>query len=180
MKQYMRFLPILAAASLLAGCGDTSVSSRTTAPPPSPTPPETVLPAPLPEKNTPPPPATRKLVDPQVAQSFLSVQFKEINDKGYPVVDVTNNTDKDIDMLRGGFQLKDSEGNFLFASGYTSAVPGDVVVKAGETIQLVPYGLNRKEALMKQLTEEPEKLQFFFSAQSITYMDGTKESKLSD
>ena len=41
------------------------------------------------------------------SRALISVRFKEINEKGYPVVEMTNRTGKDIDDVRGSFIMED-------------------------------------------------------------------------
>ena len=79
----------------------------------------------------------------------------------------------------GGFQITDADGNMLFTTGLTiDEGPGKVYIPAGGTVPQSPYGLNKKEALMKTLSEAPESLTFSFSARGLTYADGTIEERL--
>jgi hypothetical protein len=108
-------------------------------------------------------------------RNLITVKFKEIDAKGYPVIAITNATGKDIDDVRGSWIIEDLDGNVLFGSGQTEAVPGSIFLAAGETKDWVPYGLKRKGELMRRLTTSPRSVRFFFEARSLTYMDGTSE-----
>jgi hypothetical protein len=91
---------------------------------------------------------------------------------------MTNKTSRDIDDIRGGFVVEDRAGETVFSSGQTEAVPGAVFLASGQSREMAPFGLNRREKLMAILRTRPEELKFFFEARSITYMDGSKESRL--
>ena len=121
-------------------------------------------------------PCTAAGTDPK--REFFKLDFKAINEKGYPVLEMTNETGKAVDDLSGGFVIEDPEGNYLFSTGQTEAVPGVQFLGAGESREMVPFGLKRREALMEQLRTDPSGLRFYFEARSITYMDGSKESSL--
>jgi hypothetical protein len=71
--------------------------------------------------------------------------------------------------------MEDLEGNYLFGTGQTEAVPGAIFLASGETKEFVPYGLNRKTELMERLRTSPDSVRFFFEARAMTYMDGSEE-----
>jgi len=103
-------------------------------------------------------------------ENVLDVSFQGINDKGLPVLKITNLTGEDIDDIRGGFRMTDSEGNLLFSTGLTEAIPGAVFLARGETKETVPYGLDRKPELMEILGSNPGSVSFSFEAKSVTFM----------
>jgi hypothetical protein len=117
-------------------------------------------------------PAIHAAADP--SRKLISVEFKEINEKGYPVIELTNRTGKDIDDVRGSIVMEDLDGKRLFGTGQTDASPGLVFLGADETKEWVPYGLNRKPEMMERLRTRPDSVKFFFEARSMTYMDGTR------
>jgi hypothetical protein len=104
-------------------------------------------------------------------EAVLSVTFKEINAGGYPMVMLKNLTGRDIDDIRGSFQLRDADGNILHATGLTVAVPGQLFLAAGAEQVNSPYGLNNKADLMKQLASSPNDLVFSFVADDIKFME---------
>lgn len=145
-------------------------------------------PAPAPPPP-PPPPTAEAIAAAQAAQAayeerraraagFFSVEFKTINEAGYPMFTVTNLTGKDVDDMSGGFEGSDPDGNVLFATGHTVAVPGEVFLRAGESTELSPYNLLEKEAPMALLRSNPSALKVVFRVRSLTYMDGTAEADL--
>ena len=94
-------------------------------------------PEPPPAPPPPPPPSDESIAAAQAAQvayeenraraaTFFSVTFKAINDAGYPMFTFTNLTGKDVDDMSGGFEGTDADGNTLFATGQTIAVPGEI------------------------------------------------------
>ncbi|MHC5025648.1 MAG: hypothetical protein ACYTGR_02675 [Planctomycetota bacterium] len=101
----------------------------------------------------------------------LAVVFKEINERGFPIVTLTNLTGRDIDDIRGSFRLLDADGSILHSTGMTSAVPGDVFLAAGATDESSPFGLNRRSELMKRLATAPEGLSFVFEANAVTFVE---------
>jgi hypothetical protein len=109
------------------------------------------------------------------SRKLITVKFKEINDKGYPVIEITNTTGRDIDDVRGSFIMEDLAGKYLFGTGQTEAVPGSIFLASGETKDFVPFGLSRKDELMELLRTRPDSVRFFFEARAMTYMDGTEE-----
>ncbi|MDH3283733.1 MAG: hypothetical protein OEQ13_03260 [Acidobacteriota bacterium] len=154
---------VFAAALAAFGCQQSGVD----APPPVPATPAAVQPAPLP-----PPPAPPSELHGIAPDAILSVTFKEINDKGYPMVVLKNLTGRDIEEIRGGFRLKDAEGNILHAAGLTIAVPGQLFLAADAEAENSPFGLNKKEELMQRLKSAPDELSFSFEAEHVTFMDG--------
>lgn len=147
-------------------------------------------PAPAAPPPPPPPPTAEAIAAARAAQAayeerraraagFFSVEFKTINDAGYPMFTVTNLTGKDVDDMSGGFEGSDADGNVLFATGHTNAVPGDVFLRAGESTEISPYNLQEKEAPMALLrSADPSALKVVFRVRSLTYMDGTAEADL--
>ncbi len=108
-------------------------------------------------------------------RDLLQVKFKLINDKGYPIVVVTNMTGRDIDTVRGSIVVERPDGEYVAGTGQTNAVPGQVFLAAGKSLELAPYGFNRKPELMTTLRTNPESLRFFFEVREITYMESTGE-----
>ncbi|MCP3904646.1 MAG: hypothetical protein GY715_13550 [Planctomycetes bacterium] len=161
----MRILAMIVAILILTACSETEPRSATAMPQP----PVVVRDAPVvvPAPPTPPLPAPRTDV--------LAVRFKEINEKGYPVVIITNLTDRDIDDIRGGFRLADASGDILHATGLTSAIPGELFLAAGAETETVPFGLSSKDEPMRRLRAEPDTLSFTFEAIDVTFMDGVQE-----
>jgi len=110
-------------------------------------------------------------------RSFVSVRFVELDDRGRVRVALTNATDKDIDDIRGGIQAEDADGQFITSAGYTEAVPGSLFLAKGATLELAPF-LSPRPELNKRLGDDPTSVVFSFSAQDVTYGDGTKETGL--
>lgn len=149
----------------------------------------TKSPEPVSVPAPPPPPSAESIAAAKAAQvayeenraraaSFFSVTFKAINDAGYPMFTFTNLTGKDVDDMSGGFEGSDPDGTVLFATGQTIAVPGEIFLKAGESVELSPYNLLEKEASMKRLRTDPTSMQVIFRVRSLSYMDGTEETGL--
>jgi hypothetical protein len=156
----MRTLTLITAVLLLTACSrEPQSASATPAPPRAPSPPAFTPPAVTPPAPLPPP-----------RTDVLAVRFKEINEKGYPVVIVTNLTGKDIDTISGGFRLNDADGNILHATGWTVAVPNDLFLAADSEMETVPFGLNSKTEPMELLRTAPETLSFTFEARDVTFM----------
>ena len=107
----------------------------------------------------------------------LSLAFKEVNQKGYPVITVTNNEDRPIDDLTGSFSLEDSEGTVLFSTGFSENVPGSILIGAGETkemsLYITPGAQDRNPEGKRKLLEEPETVTVRFQAKSVTFADPT-------
>jgi len=103
-------------------------------------------------------------------RDLLQVKFKEINEKGYPILVLMNETGKDIETLSGGFVVETRDGKYVASTGHTIAVPGQLFLGAGKNTELSPYGFNRKETLMGALRTNPESLRFFFEVRDITYL----------
>lgn len=101
---------------------------------------------------------------------ILTVSFKEINAKGYPIFLVTNISNRDIDDIKAGFQIRDSENNIIYSSGQTDATPGNLFLASGDIMEYSPYGLKRKPEIMKLLQSKPDSLTFSFKIREITYM----------
>lgn len=159
----MRTLALIVAVLTMSGCFRYEPQAANAAPAPKPT----VQSAPPPtDLSVPAPPAPAPRTD------VLSVRFKEINDKGYPVVIITNLTGRDIDDISGGFRLNDASGNVLHATGWTIGTPGMLLLAAGAEDETVPYGLSRKTELMQRLRSEPEALSFTFEVREVTFMGG--------
>jgi len=108
-------------------------------------------------------------------RSFLTVKYKGVNDRGFIMVELTNTTGKDIDMVGGGKKVEDKDSNYILGSGYTEAVPGDVFIKAGETRD---FGFVTLESLKEKTTIPEEELVYSFEARRIVYMDGSHEESL--
>jgi|GEM_PF-1748069 len=148
--------------------------------------------SPGPTPVAPPPPTAESIAAAQVAQAaqvayeerqaravgFFSVTFKGITDAGYSMFTFTNLTGKDVDDRSGGFEGTDTDGNTLFVPGQTIGVPGEVFLKAGESIELSPYNLQEKEAPLNLLRTDPTSRQVVFRARSLSYLDGTVETEL--
>lgn len=171
-------LCLLGGVSLLPGCGgSTDEQANTAASLP-------VVQAAQPQGGSvsAPGPATTTSLSPKAmalarekARSHLKLEFSKINEKGYPMFQVSNLTGKDIDNIQGAFVGQDAQGNVVFVSGLTEAVPGTMFLPVGEYIELSPYGLKNKPEVMKVLRESPGSVKCFFQVQEITFMDGTRE-----
>jgi hypothetical protein len=105
------------------------------------------------------------------ADEVVSVSFKEINERGYPIVMLKNLTGRNIETIRGGFRLQDSTGSILHSTGLTIAVPGQVFIAADGETESSPFGLNRKDELMERLVTSPDELSFSFVAQDVTFTE---------
>lgn len=153
----------------LTGCSKFEPQSASATPTQQPT----VIHTPSVEPSPVPPPA------PPVASlsrtDVFDVRFKGVNDKGYPVVIMTNLLDQDIDDVQGSFRLTDATGSILHATGWTEAIPGVLLMEAGAEMENVPFGLNRRDGLMQRLRTEPEALSFTFVVDQITFMDAETE-----
>lgn len=136
---------------------------QTAAPPAAPAPPVPAAPA--------PPAVPAGDLAGFAPDAVLSVTFKEINAKGYPMVTLKNLTGRDIETIRGGFRLSDADGNLLHATGLTIAIPGQLFLAADAEAENSPFGLNRKEDLMKRLAASPGDLTFSFHAEDITFLE---------
>ena len=112
------------------------------------------------------------------ARTLLTVTFQKIDDRGYPLFEWSNETGRDIDTISGSFEGVDADGNMLFATGQTNAVPGEAFLRAGESIVMTPYNLQTKEPTMTLLKTQPDSVQVTFKARSLTYMDGSHEPGL--
>ena len=64
-------------------------------------------------------------------------------------------------------------GEYVAGTGQTNAVTGQVFLASGKSLELAPYGFNRKPELMTMLRSNPESLRFFFEVREITYMEST-------
>lgn len=113
------------------------------------------------------------------SREFVEVTFTGINEKGYPMVNLVNQTEKDIQSISGAFKLEDPAGNVLVSTGLTIQQPaGQTYLPVGEPVEQSPYGLNRKEDVMETLKANPDEISFWLEANSITYTDGTEEAAL--
>ncbi len=121
---------------------------------------------------------TQQTITPQHRRSFIEVNFKEINSENVPIIEITNLTTKDIDNIRGSFKLEDTSGNYLFGSGYTSQVTGQVFLQAGQTKEFTIFGLSKRIEIVELIRKYPDNVRFFFEAKDISYMDGTVEKSL--
>lgn len=65
-------------------------------------------------------------------RSFISVRFVAVSDSMLEV-ELTNETDKDIDNIMGSLQVQDEAGNVVTSTGLTFWVPGDVYLPAGQS-----------------------------------------------
>ena len=110
------------------------------------------------------------------ARTLITASFQGIDERGFPVVRLRNETGKAIDDVRGGFHIEDASGGYVFSSGYTEAVGGDIFLAKGAAEDLVPFGLNRKPAVMERLRSDPASLRVYFEVIDIVYADGTRES----
>ncbi len=111
-------------------------------------------------------------------RSFIDVQFKRIDEEGLVWVEIINLTNRDVDDIRGGFRVEDKQGNYLFSSGYTEAVPGSVFLRSGERKDFTIFGLKRKPKVIEMIKKTPKSVNFYFEAREIFYMDGSKEDTL--
>ena len=111
-------------------------------------------------------------------RSFIEVQFKRIDEEGLVWVEIINLTNRDIDDIRGGFRVEDKQGNYLFSSGYTEAVPGSVFLRSGERKEFTIFGLKRKPKVVQMIKKAPKSINFYFEAREIIYMDGSREDTL--
>lgn len=80
--------------------------------------------------------------------------------------------------MSGGFKSAGPDGYILFATGQTIAVPGEVFSKAGESTELSPYNLQKKEAPISLLRSAPSSLEVVSRVRSPTYMAGTTKTGL--
>lgn len=65
-------------------------------------------------------------------RSFVNAAFLSADDKKI-VVELTNNTEKDLDNLSGSLEVFDQDGNYVTGIGLTNWVPGYVYLHAGAT-----------------------------------------------
>lgn len=63
-------------------------------------------------------------------RSYVSARFLSV-DNDYLEVELTNETDKDIDNLSGSLEVQDAEGNYITSIGLTNWVPGDIYLPIG-------------------------------------------------
>ncbi len=110
-------------------------------------------------------------------RDLLEVKFKEINEKGYPMFEVMNKTGKNIETIRGGFIVETPKGEYVASTGHTIAVPGQLFLAAGKSMEMPPYGFNRKEKLMQTLRTDPDSLRYYFEVHDITFLKGGKSSQ---
>ncbi len=113
----------------------------------------------------------------QFARGFVTVAFDGFDDRGRVRVKMTNATDKDIDDMRGGVYVGDEGGHVHATAGYTEAVPGSVLLKAGQSMQHAPF-LSARPEFEAKLKADPDSVVFWFTAFGITYADGTEQSGL--
>ena len=166
----MKTNSLLLVLVILAGCGEPrDAHSQTTPRAAAPRPTPSAQPAPNP--TPPPPPAPTGDLAGFAPDQVLSVAFKEINERGFPIVTLENLTGRDIDDIRGSFRLHDANGDILHATGLTIAVPGHLFIAADAVEESSPFGLNRKEDLMQRLTTAPDELSFSFEALDVTFME---------
>ncbi len=109
-------------------------------------------------------------------RDLLEVKFKEINEKGYPMFEMVNKTGKNIETIRGGFIVETLKGEYVASTGQTNSIPGQIFLAAGKSMQMPPYGFNRKDKLMETLRTNPDSLRYYFEVHDITYIDGVKSS----
>ncbi len=109
-------------------------------------------------------------------RDLLEVKFKEVNEKGYPMFEVVNKTGKNIETLRGGFIVETLKGEYVASTGQTNSIPGQIFLAAGKSMEMPPYGFNRKEKLMETLRTNPDSLRYYFEVHDITFIDGVKSS----
>ncbi len=158
-------LALLTMGLALAACGSDP-------PPPPPPPPVYVPSAPAAAAQ---PAATTTAAAPVVApvvalrDDEISVRFLRVTDKGFPELEMTNLTDRDIETLRGSFGAKNAEGAQVWGTGLTIAVPGQVFLAAGASRVTTPFGLDRKPEMMEILRTDPASLTFFFIAKEIGF-----------
>ncbi|HAC63429.1 MAG TPA: hypothetical protein DCF68_07785 [Cyanothece sp. UBA12306] len=121
---------------------------------------------------------TQQTVSSDHNRNFIEVKFQRINSENVPIVQITNLTSKNIDNIQGSFILEDTDGNYLFGSGYTSKITGQVFIKAGDTRDFSIFGLSKRTELVELIRKSPNQVRFFFEAKEIKYMDGTVEKDL--
>ena len=109
---------------------------------------------------------------------LITVEFIEINESGYPIVEITNTSDEDIDDITGSFIVLDELGNTMFMTGQQDSTKGLLFLEANSKMRLSPYGLKEEAGVMEILATTPERLQFYFEAKEIIYMEGAVEENL--
>lgn len=65
-------------------------------------------------------------------RSYVSVQLISV-DADWLIVDLVNETDRDIDNLSGSLEVLDPEGNYVTGIALTNWVPGDIYLPTGAT-----------------------------------------------
>ena len=114
------------------------------------------------------------------ARAMIVVEFRGFDAEGHPVMVLTNLTGRTIDNIRGGLHIDDVDGNYVFATGYTDAISGQVFLEADGTREFHPEGLDRKADALAMLRDHPTDLRFYFQVRDVTYADGETESFVSE
>lgn len=161
-----RLLALTVLSALLCACGggDSSLSPASEQPQPA-----AAVPAEPSASPAPATPAPRATPTAELKEDLLSVSFLRISDAGFPEMELTNLTDRDIETISGSFLAKNAEGAQVWGTGLTVAVPGQVFLAAGAKRVATPFGLNRKPEMMEILRTDPDSLSFSFLVREIGY-----------
>lgn len=140
-------------------------------------PPETADAAQAPAAEAAPEPATARTdsaqpasAQPEAPRALIGARFQGITADGFPQIELTNLSDRDIETVSGAYLATNAEGKQVWGTGLTVAVPGQTFLAAGASRIATPFGLNKKPEMMETLRNAPESLTFSFTVREITYV----------
>jgi hypothetical protein len=110
-------------------------------------------------------------------RSYVSARFVSV-DKDFLEVELTNETDKDIDNIVGSLEVMDSENNSVTSIALTNWVPGDIYLPSGGTTPARKGLALETPERRSQILEHASGYKFFYTTLRIQFLGENEISYL--